>query len=53
MSNRWVIEHLSDLRDEVLECFCKPEACHGDYLVVLVDQPADEYFEGILNRDES
>ena len=37
-SNKWVIEHLSELKDEVVGCFCKPLRCHGDFLVILVDR---------------
>ena len=28
---------LPELKDKVLGCWCKPEACHGDILVELVD----------------
>ena len=37
-SNRWVIEHLEELRGEVLGCYCKPLACHGDVLVELLEE---------------
>lgn len=36
-SNKWIIEHLGLLKGEILECYCKPEACHGDILVELIE----------------
>ena len=30
-------EFLEPLRDKVLACWCKPEACHGDVIVRLLD----------------
>jgi Domain of unknown function (DUF4326) len=29
-----------ELRGKVLGCWCKPEACHGDVLVELINLPA-------------
>jgi len=29
---------VSELRDKILVCFCKPLACHGDELVNLIKQ---------------
>jgi len=37
-SNRWIIEHLKELRGKTLGCFCKPMPCHGDILVELCQQ---------------
>ena len=31
-------KRLVDLEDKVLGCFCKPNPCHGDYLIVIVEQ---------------
>lgn len=36
-SNKWVIEHLSELRGKDLVCWCAPERCHGDTLLRLVE----------------
>jgi len=33
----WILEHLPELKDKRLACFCKPLACHGDVLVAMVD----------------
>ena len=35
-NNKWVVEHLKDLDDQILGCFCKPLACHGDTLVEFI-----------------
>ena len=32
-----LLECLPELKDKVLGCWCKPEACHGDVLVELVN----------------
>jgi len=32
-----LIEALGELQDKVLGCWCKPEACHGDILVIMVE----------------
>jgi hypothetical protein len=37
LDNPYVLERLSLLRDKVLGCWCKPEACHGDVLAELVN----------------
>ena len=36
-SNKWVVEHLDELKGEVLECYCAPLSCHGDTLAELAD----------------
>jgi hypothetical protein len=33
----WVLANLRLLRGQVLECFCKPLACHGDVYVELLE----------------
>lgn len=33
-----LIEAIPELVDQVLGCWCKPEACHGDVLVKLVEE---------------
>lgn len=33
---KWILNHLGDLRDKVLGCYCKPERCHGDVYVELL-----------------
>jgi len=37
-SNDWVCEHLYLLEGEILGCWCKPLACHGDNLVKLIKE---------------
>lgn len=37
-TNPELIRRLPELRGKVLGCFCKPEACHGDILVKLLNQ---------------
>ena len=32
-----LLESIPELKDKTLVCFCKPEACHGDYLALLAD----------------
>ena len=32
---------LPELKDKVLGCHCKPEACHGDILARLADNPPE------------
>ena len=34
---------LLNLRNKTLGCWCKPEDCHGDILIMLIDN-YDEYF---------
>lgn len=41
LSNKWVCEHLKELRGQRLACFCKPELCHADTLAWL----AEHYME--------
>ncbi len=33
-----LISKLSHLKDKVLGCYCKPNACHGDVLVEMVNE---------------
>lgn len=33
-----LLKQLSELKDKTLGCFCKPEACHGDVLVELINE---------------
>lgn len=35
-SNKWVVEHLSQLKDKILGCWCKSLRCHGDTLIKLI-----------------
>lgn len=35
---QWILEHLHELRDQVLGCHCKPLACHGDILAKFADE---------------
>jgi len=36
-SNKWVCQHLDNLRGNILGCWCKPKQCHGDILAKLAD----------------
>jgi hypothetical protein len=33
----WILDHLGDLRNQVLGCYCKPKICHGDILADIVN----------------
>jgi hypothetical protein len=37
MTNDSLMAALPELKDKVLGCWCKPQACHGDVLVELVE----------------
>ena len=41
MGNEYLLSCLSELKDKVLGCYCKPLACHGDVLVELVEKLAE------------
>jgi len=32
-----LIDRLPELKDKILACWCKPQACHGDVLVELIE----------------
>lgn len=34
---RWILDNLRTLKDKKLGCFCKPQDCHGDVYVELLD----------------
>lgn len=36
-SNKWVIEHLEELRGEDVACWCVPLRCHGETLIKLAN----------------
>lgn len=36
-SNKWVIEHVHELKGKRIACFCAPSACHGDTLAKLAN----------------
>ena len=33
-----LLQHLEELRGKRLGCFCKPQDCHGDVLVALLEE---------------
>lgn len=35
---QWVLDHIGELRDKVLVCFCHPALCHGDIYAKLLDR---------------
>ena len=37
-SNKEYLESLDELDGKVLGCWCKPEACHGDVILELIEQ---------------
>ena len=41
MKNPELIKDLKELKGKQLGCWCKPEACHGDILVELIQQIED------------
>ena len=38
LQNKELLGSLHELKGKVLGCFCKPNACHGDILVELVNE---------------
>jgi len=34
----WMLERLGELEGKTLVCWCKPEECHGDILIHLLEQ---------------
>lgn len=32
-SNKWIIEHLKELSDSTVGCWCTPLPCHGDVII--------------------
>lgn len=36
-NNKWVCEHVHELKGKILGCWCKPKRCHGDNLIWLLD----------------
>ena len=37
-SNKWVIEHLEELINKKVVCWCAPERCHGEFLILLANK---------------
>jgi len=37
-TNAQIQEHLMELDGKVLGCWCRPERCHGDILVKLIEE---------------
>lgn len=37
-SNKWVVEHIHQLKGLNLACWCAPEQCHGDFLLELANK---------------
>ena len=38
LNNSELMNRLPELKDKTLGCWCKPEPCHGDVLVELIDK---------------
>jgi hypothetical protein len=34
---RWIRQHVSELRGQILGCWCAPQPCHGDILYELAN----------------
>lgn len=43
----WIRNHVHELRGKRLGCWCAPNACHGDVLLALANDPA------LIGRTES
>lgn len=39
LSRSDLIEQLPTLKNKLLGCWCKPESCHGDILLEMINQP--------------
>jgi hypothetical protein len=37
-SNKWVMEHIKELKGKDLACWCAPKQCHGDTLIILANK---------------
>lgn len=37
-NNPELLAHIKELKGKTLGCWCKPEACHGDVLVKLIEE---------------
>lgn len=35
---QWILDHIHELEDKRLGCFCKPQPCHGDVLLELLEE---------------
>ncbi len=54
-SDNTLIQKLLDLKDKNLGCWCKPEQCHGDVLVKLIneyDKSSDSLFKWVSTTKE-
>jgi len=38
LNNEYLIKCLHELRGQVLGCWCKPKACHGDVLIEIMEE---------------
>jgi len=38
VTNKKLMNELSELEGKILGCWCKPKACHGDVLVELIEK---------------
>ena len=44
-SNKQLISELSELKGKTLGCWCKPNPCHGDILIELIDKHCNDQEE--------
>jgi hypothetical protein len=38
LNHPFLLDHLSELKGKILGCWCKPNSCHGDVLVELLEE---------------
>lgn len=36
-NRRWILDNIEALRGQTLGCFCKPQECHGDIYIELLN----------------
>ena len=47
---KYLLEHLSELENKTLGCFCKPKSCHGDILIKLIQEQQNPTLD-FLNKE--
>lgn len=51
--NPVILEHLEELRGKTLGCVCKPNTCHGDVLIEMLQERSIMYKKLVIGIDES
>lgn len=52
MCNPMLLGRLEELRGKTLGCYCKPDACHGDVLVELLEEVEQKKIQQLLTFDD-